>query len=102
MALFGNSVPKETKEEKQEKKKQAILAMYGLQELSNPEDVKSVDTIFTELLGTGWTEFSVLLGGGNERDFAKQQMYYQRAIIEQNFIMIRQLDRIEKLLKNNQ
>ena len=51
-----------------------------------------------ELAGTGLMEVGLALGGGSERDIQKNQMYYQRAMIEQNFIIIRQLDRITKLL----
>lgn len=45
-------------------------------------------------------ELGVALGGGSDRDIQKNQMYYQRALIEQNFIIIRQLDRITKLLSD--
>ena len=39
---------------------------------------------------------SITLGGGSEKDWARLQAYYLRALVEQAFIMIRQLDRIEK------
>lgn len=43
-------------------------------------------------------ELGITLGAGSDRDIQKNQLYYQRALIEQNFIIIRQLDRIAKLL----
>ena len=98
MALFGNGT-KETKEEKQARKTQEALDKYGLTALSHPEDVESVKTIVTELAGTGLMEFGVALGGGSEKDLLRIQMQYQRAMVEQNFIMIRQLDRIAKMLE---
>ena len=99
MALFGNR--KETKEEKQQRKEHEMLAKYGMTSLSDPEDIASVRNIVYELMGTGAGEFGIALGAGNERDILKHQMYYQRAILEQNFIIIRQLDRIAKALNKN-
>ena len=98
MALFGNG--KETKEEKQERKEQEMLAKYGLNSLTDPDDITSIRKIVTELMGTGLMETGITFGGGNEKDILKVQLYYQRAILEQNFIMIRQLDRISKALKD--
>ena len=54
----------------------------------------------TELSGTGLMEMGLTFGAGSDRDILKNQMYYQRAMIEQNFIIIRQLDRITKLLSD--
>ena len=102
MALFGGKDHKETKEEKEARKVQETLNRYDLQALSDPKDIDSVKRIVAELCGTDLMELGVIFGAGNEKDFAKQQMYYQRAMIEQNFIIIRQLDRIAKLLEKNQ
>ncbi len=96
MALFGGN--KETKEEKQARKELEMLQKYGLQSLKDKEDVESVRKIVTELAGTGLMEAGAALGGGSEKDLLKIQMYYQRALIEQNFIMIRQLDKIASKL----
>lgn len=98
MGLFGNG-NKETKEEKQARKEQEMLEKYGLQELSNDDDIASVKKIVSELAGSGLMETGIALGGGNEKDILRVQMNYQRAILEQNFILIRQLDRI---IKNTQ
>ncbi len=108
MALFGES--KEEKkarkqaeaEAKQAEKDLAALRKFGLEGLQYPEDIASVKNIVTELAGTGMMEFGIALGGGNDRDIQKNMMYYQRAMIEQNFIMIRQLDRITKLLSEKE
>lgn len=95
MALFGGN--KEDKEAKQAAKEQAILDKYGLGTLSDQEDIQSVRTIVTELAGTGLTEIGSMMSQ-NEKMMLQTQMRYQRALVEQNFVIIRQLDRIAKLL----
>lgn len=105
MALFNGESKEEKKarkraeaEMKQAEKDQAALRKFGLEGLRNPEDIASVKNIVSELAGTGLIEIGIAFGGGNDRDIQKNMMYYQRAILEQNFIMIRQLDRIANLL----
>ena len=81
MGLFGNN------EEKQEQKVHALLQKYGLEELSDPRDIQAVRNIATNLMGNKLIEFGAALQG-NGADSAK--MSYLNAIMEQNFIMIRQ------------
>ena len=83
-----------------DQKNLAMLRKYGLEELQNPTDIASIRNIMTELSGTGLMEMGLTFGAGSDRDILKNQMYYQRAMIEQNFIIIRQLDRITKLLSD--
>lgn len=90
MALFGNN------EEKKEQKIQALLQRYGLEDLSDPRDKQAVQNIATNLMGNKLMELGTALQG-NGVDSAK--MSYLSAIMEQNFIMIRQLDRIAKALE---
>lgn len=90
MALFGNNT------EKQEQKAQALLRKYGLENLSDPRDLQAVRTISLELMGNSMINFGALLQG-NSVDSAKMSML--NAIMQQNFIMIRQLDRIAKALE---
>ena len=89
MALFGNN------EEKKAAKVEALLNRYGLQELSDQRDLDSVRNIATNLMGNKLIELGAVLQG-NGADAAK--LSYMNAIMEQNFIMIRQLDRIAKKL----
>lgn len=97
MALF-NSQPKESKEEKQARKEQEMLSKHGLQDLSDPADIESVRQIVSELLGTGLMEAGMALSlKGQAHEVLP--VYYQRAIIEQNWIVIRQLDRLNKALE---
>lgn len=93
MALFKSA---EEKEQIKEEKTVQMLRKYGLEHLSDPRDVESVKKIVSELTGTGLMETGIVLGGGNEKDILKTQMFYERAIVEQNFIIIRLLDRLTK------
>ena len=90
MALFGNG------EEKRGQKIQALMQKYGLEDLSDPRDKQAVQNIATNLMGNKLIELGAALQG-NGVDAAK--MSYLNAIMEQNFIMIRQLDRIAKSLE---
>ncbi len=90
MGLFGS---KEDKAQKQEEKTQQMLAKYGLQSLKDPEDIASVRQIASELAGTNLMEFGSILAP-DEKTLNQLQVYYQRAIVEQNFIIIRQLDKL--------
>lgn len=90
MALFGNN------EDKKEQKIQALLQRYGLEDLSDPRDKQAVQNIASNLMGNKLMELGTALQG-NGVDSAK--MSYLSAIMEQNFIMIRQLDRIAKALE---
>lgn len=106
MGLFGNSESKDEKkarkqaeaEVKQHEKDLSILRKFGMEGLTDSRDIESVKNILAELNGTGLIELGITLGAGNDRDIQKNLMYYQRAILEQNFIIIRQLDRIAKNL----
>lgn len=88
--MFGNNA------EKQEQKVQVLLQRYGLQDLSDPRDIQAVRNIATNLSGNKLIEVGTLLQG-NGVDPAK--LSYLNAIMEQNFIMIRQLDKLTKLLE---
>lgn len=97
MGLFDGQ--KETKEEKQKRKEQEMLQKYRLDTLTDPKDIASVRLIASELLGMGLMETGVKMSFGKAEDQLK--ISYLRAIMEQNFIMIRQLDKISNLLSNN-
>ncbi len=91
MALFGGN--KETKEEKQARKVQELLEKYGLQDLSDPRDLESVKRISESLYGNKLIELGTALSGSGE-DSAK--LAYLSALVEQNWIIIRQLDQLHK------
>ena len=90
MALFGE---KESKEEKKARKIQETLEKYGLQDLSDPRDIESVKNIASDLMGNKLIELGTALSGSGE-DSAK--LSYLSAIVEQNWIIIRLLDKLTK------
>lgn len=93
MGIFGNG---ETKEEKQEQKINERLKKYGLEDLSDPRDIQAVRNIQLALMGNKLIELGNALSGSGV-DTAK--LSYMDAIMQQNYIIIRQLDRIAKLLE---
>lgn len=94
MALFKE---KESKEEKAERKELEMMQKYGLDELTDPKDKESVKKIVSELVGTGLMETGMKLAMANAGDQLK--VSYLRATMEQNFIIIRQLERLNKSLE---
>ena len=95
MALFKSA---DEKAAEQEKKVQKLLKKYGVGSLTDPDDLASVEKIANELIGSGLQE------AGLKMSMTKPEIMlpisYQRAIMEQNFIIIRQLDRIAKFLED--
>lgn len=87
------------KQRKQEEKTAAALARYGLDSLTNPKDIESVKKIISSQAGDGFFEFGQLLGGANEKDYLRQIYYQNQVLVEQNFILIRQLDEIASKMK---
>lgn len=88
MALFGGG---ESKEDKQEKKVREILEKYGMTDLSDPRDVASVREIATLMAGNKLMSLGSLLSSSGV-DSAK--LDYLNILMEQNFIIIRQLERL--------
>lgn len=94
MALFGG---KESKEDKQARKAQEILAKYGLEGLDH-KYADAVRNIALELSGTGMMETGLTLSlAGKAEDILP--VHYQRAMVEQNFIIMRQLNDLMNVLK---
>lgn len=94
MALFESKDEKLARQEaKQEAKVDALLERYGLEDIKNPDTFEALKTISYTLSGNKFTEVGAALGG-NAIDVAK--MTYLRALIEQNFIIIKQLDNLSK------
>lgn len=61
----------------------------------NPKDLEAIKDINSELLGTGMMEFGTLLTGKAEDNV---KISYLNTLIQQNWIIIRQLDEISKKL----
>lgn len=81
-----------------EEKEKALLEKYGLDGLSNPKDVESVKSIASNLVGSGLMDAGMRIGMGAKVEDQLQVMY-QKAIMEQNFIIIRKLCEISEKLK---
>ena len=92
MGLFNNN--SETKEEKQARKMQETLAKYELNNLST-EYANAVKNISLALAGNNLIEVGSTLGMTPAENLTTS---YLKAIVEQNFIIIRQLDEISKKL----
>lgn len=83
--LGGNS------EERREQMTQEMMMQYGLDDLSDPIDKQSVQNIADDLYDKGMIEFiSNFHGHGTDA----AQLSYLNAIMQQNFIIIRLLDKI--------
>lgn len=90
MALFGNG---ETKEEKQARKEREILEKYGVADLSDPRDAAAIRSIAALMSGNKMIATGTALTG-NGVDSAK--LDYLNILVEQNFIIIRQLERLNR------
>jgi len=87
MALFGKD--KETKEEKQLRLQQEMLEKYHLTDL--PEDLTAdLSGIVKDLAGLETIEAAVMIKGNAD----SLTTVYQRALIAQNWIIIRLLNKI--------
>ena len=92
MGLFNTN--NETKEEKQKRIMQETLNKYELNNL-DPEYANAVKNISLALAGNNLIELGSTLGMTSAENLTTS---YLKAIVEQNFIMIRQLDEISKKL----
>lgn len=93
MALFNKG------NEGKADKTSEMLAKYGVDGLNDQADVDSVRRIVNELVGTGMMETGMKIGSIGSKAEDVLPVYYQRAILEQNWIIIRQLDRLNKALE---
>lgn len=94
MALFKSN---EERQEAQAQKAAKLMARYGLENI-DPQYADAVRKIATELAGSGLSEFGALLSN-DDKAMNRAQTQFVRAILEQNFIIIRQLDQISYLLE---
>lgn len=94
MGLFSS---KENREDKKLAKMQQIASKYHLEDI-NPKDLEAIKNINYELMGTGLMEFGTLLSGKSEDNV---KIAYLNTLIQQNWVIIRQLDEISKNLIND-
>lgn len=87
MGLFKSEAEKE---EERQAKLRVALAKYNLEDLSDEKDMESVKNIALEMTAYGWYDAAGLLG--NDSAVMKQIAQTNKVIMEQNFILIRQLE----------
>lgn len=88
MALFGN---KEDAAAKAAEKEKALLEKYGVEMLYDSQAAECVKKIAAELTGTGLMETGMKLSMTAKPE-DQLTVQYLRAIVEQNFLIIRLLD----------
>ena len=93
MALFGE---KKTKEEKQREELQKFMDKYQLEDLDE-KDLVVLQRIAQDLAGNKWFKAGMTLSFANAEEQAK--VTYLSALVEQNWMIIRQLGRLNKNLE---
>lgn len=88
MALFGGNDGSS--------KQDNLMAKYGLEDI-DPQYIPAVEKITRELMGAGLSQFAGMLT--NEKATLKASAQFQKAMLEQNWIIIRQLDGISYMLE---
>ncbi|MFW6047448.1 MAG: hypothetical protein ACOCP4_06675 [Candidatus Woesearchaeota archaeon] len=88
MAIFGKN-----KEEKQEEKLQKFMERYQLEDLDE-KDMKVLEKIATDLTGNSFFKVGMALSFAKAEEQAK--VGYLSALVEQNWMIIRQLSRLNK------
>lgn len=88
--MFGN---KEKKQEKAAAKEQELLEKYGLTDLHDPVDRESVKSIAHSIFANNL----IMVGAGLQgRPDTVAQISLMQTLIEQNWIIIRQLDKLNQ------
>ena len=92
MGLFNS---KENKEEKKQQEIEKFMERYQLDEISD-QDLVIIKKIATDLMGNNLLKAGMALSFAKAEEQAK--VTYLSALIEQNWIMIRQLSNISSKL----
>lgn len=93
MALFNKKSETDTSD-----KTEKLMQKYGLQDV-DPKYADTLQKISAHLAGAGLGEFGGMLSN-DDKAVNRAQTQYTHAILEQNFIIIRQLDDLIKIMKN--
>lgn len=93
MALFGE---KKSKEEKQQEQLQKFMNRYQLEDLDE-KDLIVLQRIAQDLVGNSWFKAGMALSFAKVEDQAT--VTYLSALVEQNWMIIRQLSRLNKNLE---
>ena len=93
--MFGGK----SKEEKQQEQLDKLMEKYNLYEL-DPKDLETVKNIANDLAGNGLLKAGMALSFTNGADQAK--VTYLSALVEQNWLIINQLSRLNKNIEKLQ
>ena len=75
--------------------KAEFVQRYGLEDLDE-KDMHSVGRLAVDLAGSGWGKAATFFGSKHED---QMKIFYLSAIIEQNWMILRQLARLNKNLE---
>ena len=93
MAFFN----RESKEDKEDRKLQEFMERYQLEDLDE-KDLIVLQRIATDLSGNKWFKAGMAFSFAKAEDQAT--VGYLSALVEQNWMIIRQLSRLNKNLEN--
>lgn len=85
--MFGN------KEDKKAMKEQELLEMFGLENLSDPVDAAAVKRVANNMLANNFQLVGSAMRGKTEE---VAMISLLQSLIEQNWIIIRQLDKLNQ------
>lgn len=71
------------------------MAKYGLEDLDD-KDMESIGRLAVDLAGQGWGKAAAFFGSKSED---RMKIFYLSAIIEQNWMILRQLARLNRNLE---
>lgn len=94
MALFGE---KQTKEEKEMEQMRKFMEKYQLEDIDQ-KDMVVLRRIANDLAGNGFFKAGMALSFAKAEEQAK--VTYLSALVEQNWVIIRQLSRLNKNLES--
>lgn len=98
MALFGDKTSKQEKiEAKREKQLQDFMDRYQLEDLDD-KDLIVLERIAADLAGNKFIKAGMALSFAKAEDQA--MLTYLSALVEQNWMVIRQLSRLNSNLEN--
>ena len=93
--MFGGK----SKDEKKQEQLDKLMEKYNLYEL-DPKDLETVKNIANDLAGNGLLKAGMALSFTNGADQAK--VTYLSALVEQNWLIINQLSRLNKNIEKLQ
>lgn len=94
MALFGD---KQSKEEKEQQQMREFMQKYQLEDLDT-KDLAVLKKIAHDLIGNSFFKAGMALSFSKAEEQAK--VSYLSALVEQNWMIIRQLGRLNKNIEN--